>query len=149
MPKREDETFRQIRYGGHPPGCTCAECTERRLKKLKKEAHPSYVSICPRCGKKSLWYDVKERKYECLNLKCKAVGSSPDKIAEESKRFVVHGDKKRSLIGKETASQNNVKKIANYRIPNWLIALLFIFALSVSGWGISIFVGSFIPFWIL
>jgi len=38
MPKREDETFRQIRYGGHPPGCTCAECTDKRLGKLKKEA---------------------------------------------------------------------------------------------------------------
>jgi len=78
MPKREDDTFRQIRYGGHPPGCTCTECTERRLKKLK-----------------------------------------------------------------------NVKKTAKHRIPKWVIALLFIFALSICGLGISLFIESFIPFWLL
>jgi uncharacterized protein YkwD len=35
------------------------------------------------------------------------------------------------------------------KIPNWLIASLLIFALSFSGWGISISIGSFIPLWIL
>jgi len=151
MPKREDETFRQIRYGGHPPGCTCAECTEKRLKKLKKEAHPSYVSICPMCGKKSLWHNVKERKYECLNLKCKAVGSSPGEIAREYKPSVARRDidRKRSPIGKETAFHSNVKKIARHKISNWVIALIFIFALSICGIGISLFSKSFIPFWLL
>jgi len=149
MPKREDDTFRSIRYGGHPPGCTCAECTERRLKKLKREANPSHVSRCPRCGKKSLWYNVKEHKYECLNLKCKAVGSSPSEIAGQCKPSVAQGDRNRSPIGKETVSQKNVKKITKHRIPNWVIALLFIFALSICGLGISLFIDSFIPFWLL
>jgi hypothetical protein len=54
-----------------------------------------------------------------------------------------------AYFGKETALHNNTKKIANFRVSNWLIALLFIFALSISGLGISIFTGSFIPFWIL
>ncbi|MCD6453321.1 MAG: hypothetical protein J7K77_03440, partial [Dehalococcoidales bacterium] len=35
MPKREDETARQVFYGGHPPACTCAECTKRRLRELQ------------------------------------------------------------------------------------------------------------------
>ncbi len=148
MPKREDETYKSIYYGGHPPACTCGECTDRRLRQLKKEVHPSYVSICPRCGKEALWHNVKEHKYECLNLKCKAVGSSPDKIAKESERFVAHVDSKGNSMGKETA-RHNVKRIAHYRIPNWLIALLLIFAFSGSGFGISIFIGSFIPFWIM
>jgi len=78
MPKREDESFRQIRYGGHPPGCTCAECVERRLKRLKKAKKPSKL-----------------------------------------------------------------------RLSNWLIALIFIFALSICGIGISLFSRSFIPFWLL
>ncbi len=28
MPKREDESYRQIFHNGHPPGCTCPECNE-------------------------------------------------------------------------------------------------------------------------
>lgn len=35
------------------------------------------------------------------------------------------------------------------RIPVWVLPLLFIFSLSVVGLGISKFVGTFIPFWIL
>jgi hypothetical protein len=35
------------------------------------------------------------------------------------------------------------------KIQNWLMALILIFALSICGLGISLFVGNFIPFWIL
>lgn len=28
MPKREDESYREIFHNGHPPGCTCAACNE-------------------------------------------------------------------------------------------------------------------------
>jgi len=41
MPKREDETFRRIYYGGHPPTCNCAECIKARLKRLRREVHAS------------------------------------------------------------------------------------------------------------
>ncbi len=37
----------------------------------------------------------------------------------------------------------------NLIIPNWVKALLFIFSFSLAGLGISIAVGSYIPFWIL
>lgn len=72
MPKREDDTYRYTH--GHPPTCTCVECINKRLRRLRREAHPSYISICPRCGKKSLFYNGRDRIYECLNLRCKASG---------------------------------------------------------------------------
>jgi len=34
-------------------------------------------------------------------------------------------------------------------LPKWIIALLFVFALSTIGVGISLYAGTFIPFWIL
>ena len=134
--------------GEHPSSCTCADCCAKRLKRLRKEAHPDYVSICPICGQKSLWHNVKEHKYECLNLKCMAVGSNPDEIAKKVDSLVDGNDKNGNSYEKE-AGKNRSKKTANYRIQNWLIALLFIVALSIIGLTISIFVGSFVPFWIL
>jgi len=47
------------------------------------------------------------------------------------------------------AVKNKRTKTRNYRIQNWLLALVFIFALSISGLGIGVFIGSYIPFWIL
>ena len=40
-------------------------------------------------------------------------------------------------------------KKSNYKIQNWLIALLFIFAFCVIGLGVSIFSGGFIPLWLM
>ena len=40
-------------------------------------------------------------------------------------------------------------KTSNYKIQNWLIAILLIFALCIVGLGISIFVGNFIPLWLM
>jgi len=156
--------------GKHPPNCTCTECTDKRLGKLRKEAHSSYISVCPRCGQKSLWHNVKEHKYECLNLKCKAVGSNPDEIARKSEFSgayeqsaeldgvkhdsykgggVVNDNRKKSL-STLVPGKNNIKKIvAKVRTSKWLIALLFVFSFSICGWVISLFVGSFVPFWIL
>lgn len=42
-----------------------------------------------------------------------------------------------------------MKRLGKYNIPNWLLALLFIFAFSIIGLGISIFTGFFIPLWLL
>ena len=45
------------------------------------EKEPSLLSWCPECKieKKSLFYNQRERKYECLNLACKHEFSYPDK----------------------------------------------------------------------
>jgi len=40
-------------------------------------------------------------------------------------------------------------KTGIYKIPSWIVALLFIFAISLIGLGISIFIGTFIPCWLL
>lgn len=121
--------------------------------------------------KKSLWHNVKEHKYECLNLRCKAVGSSPDEIAKTSEYAAAHkkyvdldrvirdsnnidsglddNSKQRSSYREEGRENNVSKKIANLKIQNWLKVLLFVFALSMAGLGVSKVVGSFIPFWLL
>jgi uncharacterized protein YkwD len=38
---------------------------------------------------------------------------------------------------------------ASKKVQNWLIVLLLIFSLSIIGIGISLFVGNFIPFWLM
>lgn len=42
-----------------------------------------------------------------------------------------------------------LKIFSNYRNRNWLLSLLFLFALSLVGWGISVLISSSIPFWLL
>jgi len=121
--------------GKHPPSCTCEDCCESRLKQLKKEVHPEYVSYCPKCGQKSLWHKVKEQKYECLNLKCKYVTSSPNSI-------------KTQYSGNETSKNNRPRTVIS-PISNWLKALLLIFTFSFLGLIFSTLIGSSIPFWIL
>ena len=43
--------------------------------------------------------------------------------------------------------KNPSRKRSNFRITTWLIALLFVFAFSLCGLGVSLFVGSFTPLW--
>jgi S1-C subfamily serine protease len=71
MPKREDETYKNI--NPHPPNCNCWECTQRRLKASRGT---SLTGICPVCHKKSLFYNSRSGKYECLNSRCRATGRS-------------------------------------------------------------------------
>lgn len=40
--------------GSHPPNCSCAECTSKRLRRVRGETHPNYVSNWPRFGKNRL-----------------------------------------------------------------------------------------------
>lgn len=48
----------------------------------EQEKEPPQLSYCPICKipKKSLFWNFMDKKYECLNLKCKATGSSIDKL---------------------------------------------------------------------
>lgn len=39
--------------GSHPPHCSCADCTNRRLKRLREGTHRSFISNRPRFGKSS------------------------------------------------------------------------------------------------
>jgi len=47
------------------------------------------------------------------------------------------------------SSGNKNDKRGHFRVPGWLTALLLVFSLSIAGLGISMFVGSFIPLWLL
>jgi hypothetical protein len=132
--------------GKHPPSCTCVDCTNERLRKLRKEAHPDYVSVCPRCGKKSLFFNGRDGIYECLNLSCKAKGRT---LGE------VEGNEGRRGIGEHSTSAGGGRgghrphKIAGGMMPNWFRALLLVFALSIVGLSLSVFLRVYIPFWIL
>ena len=121
--------------GNHPPTCTCVDCCEKRFKQLKKEVHPDYVSRCPKCGQNSLWHNLKEQKYECLNLKCKAAGNNPSEIGKQDTNS--ESDEKQKKITRKPTT------------PNWLLALILIFTLSLIGLVLSTLVGNLIPFWIL
>ena len=92
--------------GSHPPNCSCAECTNKRLNRLRGGTHRSFIANRPRFER-----------------------SSPRKGAN-----------------------NTVAPKAYVRgpqIPDWLKALLLIFALSIVGLIASSFLGSLIPFWLL
>jgi hypothetical protein len=83
--------------------------------------------LCPKCNNTKIGSYINNQN-RCIN--CGFVFASPQNET--------------TAIQKETPARNVHKKI-----QNWLIALLLIFSLSVIGIGISMFVGSFIPFWIL
>ena len=42
-----------------------------------------------------------------------------------------------------------LKKLSTIKNKRWLLSLLFVLALSLAGWGISVLIGSFIPLWLL
>ena len=104
-----------------------------------------------------------EKLVKLINPKDVSPATKPSNVepkAIESKSPIDSAETKTSISSSSTAGskgspdekkadKSGIKKTANYRIQNWLIALLFIFSLSVIGWGISLFIGVFIPFWIL
>ncbi|MFC2072853.1 CAP domain-containing protein [Chloroflexota bacterium] len=61
---------------------------------------------------------------------------------------LTNSKKSKTISHKKEAVEKKREKSSSHKIQNWLIALLFIFALSIIGFGISIFIGSTIPFWI-
>ena len=55
----------------------------------KAPEEPPRLSYCPICkiSKKSLFWNYIDKKYECLNLECKAVGPSLDKLTSPYKAY--------------------------------------------------------------
>ena len=58
-------------------------------------------------------------------------------------------EKSKGTPEKREFLKNKIKKISNYKIRNWLKAALFVFTLSITGLVVSIFIGSFLPLWLL
>lgn len=103
--------------------------------------------ICPNC-RKYLYYDLEKTIWICKGKDCKRIYTYYDlhkkePQAEEQKSTL---DNKR---GEKTNKNIINKKTADYKIPKWLMAVLFIFAFSIFGWGISLIVGNNIPLSIL
>ncbi|MFO7996419.1 MAG: hypothetical protein R6U93_04645 [Dehalococcoidia bacterium] len=90
--------------GSHPPNCSCVDCTNRRLRSLRKETNTSFKSNRPRSDKNP------GAKGESGNAGWKASNTSPS-------------------------------------FPDWLKALLLVFAASIVGLTISTFAESYLPFW--
>ena len=85
------------------------------------------------------------------DLEPTAIESTSSKESTEPDIFtpLTNSEKSKRIPDKRETVKNKRKKTSNYKIQNWLIAILFIFALCIVGLGISIFFGSFIPLWLM
>ncbi len=116
--------------------------------------------ICPNCGDR-LFHDFKLLVWKCKE--CKRIytySELPKKRGKKTKRVINKAAEQEEAVENKqadkitadgtgkTSHNNRNKKTFNYKISQWLVAVLFIFAFSVCGLGISIFSGTFIPFWI-
>jgi ribosomal protein L37AE/L43A len=104
---------------------------------------PKGRGLCPFCGSFNISYNKRFHSWRCNNCEHSFPVPSYGPGREFGKTT------KRSPISKKTTSHNTAKRISKHRIPKWLIALIFTLALSISGWGISVLIGSFIPLWML
>ena len=133
MPQIERDYMR--RDGGkHPAYCTCVECTETRLEKQKEKRLFNL-----RLSLQKLPYLGKKNKPKPESRKG---GTKQDNEATERQK------------SSNTAMPSKVPKSPKlptppFRIPNWLFALLLIFALSILGLGLNALTKSSIPLWLL
>ena len=152
MPKREDEFWAGMKEG-------------------------QGRGLCPFCGSSNIYYNRSYKSWKCAKCEksfpTPSYGPGGD-FGREARWFgkTTEGERRRefaeatrrnresksrddhptSNIQPEPADKSKTsragKKFANRPIPNWLLALLLIFALSIIGLGINIYIGSFIPFWL-
>jgi len=130
MPRREDETYRNV-YP-HPPNCTCSECTQRRLKTSK---NASRTGVCPICRRKSLFYNSHSGQYECLNLRCKATGRTLSEIRRTRPIF----PRRISLPPLQAIRKWTPRRLWWY-IP-LTIRKLFLNLLVIAGFGLAVWTG--------
>jgi uncharacterized protein YkwD len=141
IPVNNGTTFKVDKYmplsdrdytkGEHPPTCTCVDCVNKRLGIVKHQKHSKYSK-----EENKLKFTYSQKKQESVN--------------EEMPLPKEHQIDKQSQPSPPTnLPPTPPPHIDKIKIQNWLIALLLIFSLSIIGLGISYFVVSFIPFWIL
>lgn len=77
MPKRKDDTIRNVKYNGHPPECTCVRCFQLKALKPSGETFDkeeldwvSTLKECPYCHKNSQMWNEEEKKIGCMNIHC-------------------------------------------------------------------------------
>lgn len=104
----------------HPPACTCAECTNRRLGKKKQ----------------AIWSNL--RNY--LPFKRPEPEPKPEPASDEPT-----GKGLSSFPSEPTVKTTKTLKQA----LGWLIPAVLIFSCTLIGFGISLFIGTAIPLWLL
>ena len=120
----------------HPPACTCAECTNRRLGKKKQ-------AIWTNLGK---YLSFKRPEPE---PKPEPASDEPPEEKPEPKPEPASdeppGKGLSSFPPEPTIKTTKTLKQA----LGWLIPLVLIFSCTLIGFGISIFIGTAIPLWLL
>ena len=128
--------------GKHPPNCTCVECS--RLRQSSSTSTPKQqCQICPKCRQRSLWYNTRDRRYECLNVNCNAkpvIAMNTEKSPHITQSHGVH-------------SPPNIKTPKpprhKFSFSNGFKAFILVLILSVIGLITSTYAGNLIPFWLL
>jgi ribosomal protein L37AE/L43A len=116
------------------------EAIYKQYERAKEYAPEGVASNkCPQCGHK-LRFDSTMLFWRCTNPKCKKIYTY-----DELQKTRAEPDEP---TGKTRAGSTG-NKFVNRPIKKSLLALILIFALSIIGLGISIYVRSFIPFWLL
>jgi hypothetical protein len=85
MPKRSDDTYINVYYGGHPPNCTCSECSKLRVriacgKPLNDNELAWAANLrewvptnreCQYCHEPKQMWRKKDNKIGCDNMHCR------------------------------------------------------------------------------
>jgi len=113
--------------GEHPASCTCVDCVNKRLgiRPLNSEEYRLIKNE-----------DSTQEKSNQVNKSSHSNAENPKEKTE------TNGNSGGHVI-------NEYQKGYQNPFPKWLIALLIIFALSLIGWGLSVYTGVYIPFWVL
>jgi len=109
--------------GEHPPACTCAECTEKRLKEVQRKQNKSRF----------------QRKQKSAT---RSDSTNTSSVSKGKERLDIQSSR-------EITPTNNSVKLLQYNLPSWFYIILCICIFSIAGLGIAIYVGNFIPFWLL
>ena len=134
----------------------CPVCHETSLFQTGDNLFECLNLKCPKYQKSQSLGPYVEQKPDVTESQAAHPGiasSDRDHVSdEESMRISADYGRKISRQAKEpgTSRRKNIKTVRGGRgLPKWVIALLFVFALSIVGTGISLYIGTFIPFWIL
>jgi hypothetical protein len=157
--------------GKHPPDCTCVDCNSSKLGKPTKKYQKSELPVCPQCGHRSLFFNNISLDFECLNTECKASGRTIDEIrnSNSNKPNIKNKTNSQNFPNVETVIQSNrlppvytkgttdggdgkFRKLGRFivePIPNYLKAIILVFALSIIGLVTGILIGGLYHFWVL
>jgi hypothetical protein len=157
--------------GKHPPSCTCVDCNSSKLGKPTKKYQKTELPVCPLCGQRSLFFNNYTLNFDCLDKDCKASGRTIDEIrnSNSNKPNIKNKTSSQKYPNAETVIQSNrlppvytkgttdggggrFRKYGRFTeepIPDYLKAILLVFALSIIGIVLGIFIGGLYLFWML